>query len=82
MPPGAAHGVHVAAEHEETKQQLLLPCSTRGEAKFPSAKCFPECQKSGTRGSHSSPSVALGEELHSEKRGFPECQKEKDTRGS
>jgi hypothetical protein len=32
---------------------------TTGEVKFP------ECQKSGTRGSHSSPSVALGEERFS-----------------
>jgi hypothetical protein len=47
----------------------------------PSAEVFPECQKSGTRGSHSSPSVALGEEKHSGKWGFPECRETHGTRG-
>jgi hypothetical protein len=47
----------------------------------PSAWNFPECQKSGTRGSQSSPSVALGEELHSGKMVFPECLKGHGTRG-
>jgi hypothetical protein len=37
-------------------------CTTREAKNSPSAKCFPECQKSGTRRSHSSPSVTLGEE--------------------
>jgi hypothetical protein len=35
----------------------------------------------GTRGSQSSPSVALGEEKHSRKRSFPECRKTHGTRG-
>jgi hypothetical protein len=50
--------------------------SLREKQSFPSARHFPECQKSGTRGSHS-----LGEELHSGKLAFPECLKENDTRG-
>jgi hypothetical protein len=49
--------------------------ATTGEANFP------EYQKSGNRGSQSSQSVALGEELHSGKMAFPECQKGHDTRG-
>jgi hypothetical protein len=47
--------------------------SLREKQSSPSATHFPECQKSGTRGSQSSPSVALGEELHSGKVAFPEC---------
>jgi hypothetical protein len=50
-----------------------LALTLREKQSFPSATGFPECQKSGTRGSQSSPSVALGEELHSGKVAFPEC---------
>jgi hypothetical protein len=39
----------------------------REKQNSPSATCFPECQKSGTRGRQSSPSVALGEDMHSGK---------------
>jgi hypothetical protein len=39
----------------------------------------PNIRHSGGR--NSSPSVALGEELHSEKRGLPECRRVHDTRG-
>jgi hypothetical protein len=60
---------------------VATPLPLREKQSFPSVRHFPECQKSGTRGSHSSPSVALGEELHSGKVAFPECLKEHDTRG-
>jgi hypothetical protein len=53
----------------------------RENGHFPSVHCFPECQKSGTRGRASSPSVALGEEKHSGRRGFPECHRVHGTRG-
>jgi hypothetical protein len=46
---------------EVADQPLRENCNT------PSAWNFPESQKSGTRGRQSSPSVALGEELHSGK---------------
>jgi hypothetical protein len=53
----------------------------RENCNSPSAWNFPESQKSGTRGRQSSPSVALGEELHSGKMAFPECLKGHGTRG-
>jgi hypothetical protein len=59
-----------------------LALTLREKQSFPSATGFPECQKSGTRGSQSSPSVALREELHSGKGGFPECLKGLNTQGS
>jgi hypothetical protein len=66
------------AKNEQVAGQLL---SLRENGHFPSVHCFPECQKSGTRGRASSPSVALGEEKHSGKRGFPECHRVHGTRG-
>jgi hypothetical protein len=53
----------------------------RENCNSPSAWNFPESQKSGTRGGQSSPSVALGEELHLGKMAFPECLKGHGTRG-
>jgi hypothetical protein len=41
----------------------------------------PRAKKSGTRGSQSSPSVSLGEDLHSGKMAFPECLQGHGTRG-
>jgi len=52
----------------------VIYTTLRENRNFPSVKGFPESQKS-------SPSVALGEELHSEKRGFPECRSLPGTRG-
>jgi hypothetical protein len=48
--------------------------STTGEGKFPECQTLSESKKSGTWGSQSSPSVALGEELHLGKRGLPKCR--------
>jgi hypothetical protein len=55
--------------------------SLRENRNSPSARNFPESQKSGTRGSQSSPSVALGEDKHSGKRAFPECREGHGTQG-
>jgi sugar lactone lactonase YvrE len=51
----------------EMQQEMKGPL--REKQSFPSSTHFPECQKSGTRGKQSSPSVALGEEMHSGKTG-------------
>ena len=59
---------------------LFLTETLRERQNSPSVAGFPECQKSGTRERESSPSVTLGEELHSGKRGFSECQKGPGTR--
>ena len=69
-----------AAENKE-KQGLQLFIYTKGESKFSKCQRLPESQKSSTRGIQSSPSVALGEELHSGKRGFSECRSLHGTRG-
>jgi hypothetical protein len=60
---------------------VLRVNSLRENGNSPSASGFPECQISGTRGRNSSPSVALGEEMHSGKRVFPECLMVHGTRG-
>jgi hypothetical protein len=66
---------------QSNNEKLPTVQTLREKQSFPSAMHFPECQKSGTRGSQSSPSVALREELHSGKVAFPECLKGHDTRG-
>jgi hypothetical protein len=58
-----------------------MKVTLRENRNSPSVTSFPECQKSGTRGSQSSLSVALREELHSGKECFSECLKGHDIRG-
>ena len=70
---------------EQAPCRIRTTCSMhyalRENRNFSNVKGFPECQKSSTRGSQFSPSVAHGKELHSRKRGFSECRNLPGTRG-
>jgi hypothetical protein len=77
---GAAIDCHHVVAAKEELQGGRAPYTT-GEAIFPECQALPRVPKIGHSGSQSSPSVALGEELHSGKVAFPECLKEHDTRG-